>query len=320
MLNRKVIISIFLSVLCGVLFIISAYTKLFPTEPLEISLVDIGFSWKLAPYLARTLIGAEFAFGFLFIFLFKLKRVTVPASIVLLVAFTIYLLLLLKQYGNRGSCGCFGETIPMTPIEGIMKNVVLIGMLAVLYFISPAFDFRFKKIIAAFGALILLALPFVLNPTGSPFKPRTLESYQKQKIDLDALYKGDDSTGIPPSVELRKGKHVIAFLSMRCSHCRIAAKKLCVIKKEHPDVPLFFVLAGKKERLREFFDDTKCDSIPYMHLKNDQEFLKFTGGIFPQIFWINNSVIEFDCNYFELNDADIEKWLVIKDTILPVRK
>ncbi|MDB5284367.1 MAG: protein tlpB [Bacteroidota bacterium] len=310
--KSKVILSVILSLLCGALFVISAYTKLFPIEPLEISLVDIGFSWKLAPYLARTLIGLEFGLGFLFVFLFKLRKITVPVSIALLFAFIVYLLLLMKQYGNRGSCGCFGETIPMTPVEGIIKNIVLIVLLTVLYFISPGFDFRFKKIIAALGVVVLLVLPFILNPTASPFKPKTLEAYEKKEIDLNSLYKGDDSTGIPPGVDLRKGKHIIAFLSMRCPHCRIAAKKLVVIEKEHPDIPLFFILAGRKDRLKDFFDDTKCDSIPYMHLKNDQMFLQFTHGAFPQIFWVNNSQIEFDCNYFELNDIDIEKWLQVK--------
>jgi hypothetical protein len=305
----KLILTITLSLLCGLLFIYSAYTKLFPVEPLEYSLADIGFNWGISPFIARFLIGAEFALGFLFILLFRLRKITLPLAFCLLLAFTAYFLLLISEYGNRGSCGCFGETIKMTPLQGLMKNGILVIAFFILYAISSEFTFRFKTLLASAGSLILIILPFVVNPIGIPFEKRSPDTYEQFKLELDSLYYRSDSTEVPPAIDLKQGKHIIVFLSLSCPHCRIAAKKLNVMYKRNPQIPLYFVIGGKAGLMKEFFDDTKADNIPYMYLHSKEKFLELTHGKFPRIYWVNNSIVEFDPNYYELNEDDLLAWL-----------
>src|ERR1700740_729930 len=63
------ILKIILALLLGAVYIFSAYSKLFPIEPFEYTFVDVGISsWKLSPFMARTVIGLEFFIGLLFIF------------------------------------------------------------------------------------------------------------------------------------------------------------------------------------------------------------------------------------------------------------
>jgi len=131
----KKILSILLSISIGLLFIFSAITKLIPMEPFEYQFVDIGVaSWKTAPYIARIFIGIEFFIGFLLILNIALKKFTLKVSIAFLVFLTGYLIYKIIIDGNAGSCGCFGEALPMSPLEGIIKNVILIVCCIVCYF------------------------------------------------------------------------------------------------------------------------------------------------------------------------------------------
>ncbi len=58
-----------LSSIMGLVFLYSAYTKLYPIEPFEYTFVDLGIGgWKMAPFIARFMIGLEFFIGILLIF------------------------------------------------------------------------------------------------------------------------------------------------------------------------------------------------------------------------------------------------------------
>jgi hypothetical protein len=163
---KKILGSVF-AVLAGGVFIFSAATKLMPIEAFEISLADIGFfSFNTAPFFARLLIGTEFAIGFLLIFHFRLRSVTIPIAGILIGIFTIYIGYLLKTYGNRGSCGCFGTVVEFTPAEGIAKKFALLAALWVAYKWAPALEFRFKWVVALVAAIVLVVLPYVINPMG----------------------------------------------------------------------------------------------------------------------------------------------------------
>ena len=237
--SLKKIFGSVIAVLTGAVFIFSGATKLMPVEAFEISLVDIGFaSFQTAPFLARLMIGLEFTIGFLLIFHFRLKRFTIPFAAMLLVVFTIYILYLLKTYGNRGNCGCFGTVVLFTPLEGLIKNMVLFVMLWVVYQWACAFEFKYKWLAAVFGAIILLGLPFLINQIGYPFSRQPISEFKQFNIDTAVLYK--DIKNIDATIDITRGKHIVAFMSAACPHCRLAAKKLVVFKKQSPDLPVIF--------------------------------------------------------------------------------
>src|SRR4051812_41160097 len=113
----KRIVGIILSVCLGLVFIYSGYSKIFPLEPFEFTFVDMGVAnWYTAPIIARLLIGLEFFIGALLILNYKLRRFTIPFTVGLLSFFIIYLLIQIIKNGDTGNCGCFGESIHMTPL------------------------------------------------------------------------------------------------------------------------------------------------------------------------------------------------------------
>jgi hypothetical protein len=127
------------------------------------------------------------------------------------------------------------------------------------------------------------------------------------RVPLELMY--DSTQTKKPGIDLTKGKHIVAFLSLTCPHCRIAAKKLYVIHKKNPDIPLYFALNGDKELLPDFFEDTHTASIPHSLFLGPDKWLKVAGFSLPNIMYLNNSIVRQKCNGAEIEQEDMEKWL-----------
>jgi hypothetical protein len=303
----KKILFITLTILLGLVFIFSGLTKLYPVELFELTLIDLKVSnWVTAPIISRLMIATEFFLGALLILNFNLRKFTLKATIAMLVVFTIYLTIQIAVEGNNGNCKCFGNVLIMSPLESIIKNLVMLGVAVVLFIWHKGFVLPFKKLIMIVVLLASLSMPFILNP------PDFIMAYQSRpetvgyKMNLDTLYNSTDIQ--KPVVELRNGKHIIAFMSLTCRHCRIGAYKMHIIKKQRPEVSMYLVLNGDKSKLEPFFADTKANNIPYIMLLGER-FTNLAGYVMPAIFLVNNSVVEQKLNYIELDIDKIDKWL-----------
>lgn len=135
--KQNIIIWILRIIISG-FFILSAFSKLLPANSaiflFEKQIVDLGITnWCIAPLLARAIIGFELFLGIAILQNHFLKTVIVPATFLLLLAFCIHLTIVIINTGNHGSCGCFGQLIPMTPLEAIIKNVISMIVLAYIF-------------------------------------------------------------------------------------------------------------------------------------------------------------------------------------------
>lgn len=305
---KKILFSI-ISVLLGGIFIFSAYTKLYPVEPFEYTFVDLGLSnWQLAPFIARLLIALEFLIGVLLILNIWLKKFTYKLGIITLIVFCIYLMLQLLISGNKGNCGCFGTTIYMSPLKALLKNIAMLAIFVGLYIYHEGFSFgKFSKYIVVVLIVISITLPFILNPVQLDYAESYLNKPENNfNLPLDTLY--DNASLNTPPKTLSKGKHIILFLSLTCSHCRIAAKKVRTINKLNPAIPFYMVLNGKEEKLTEFFNDTHTENIDHCMLKG-QSFVYLAGLSLPIIYLVNNSVVEHQVDYIHLDQKELENWL-----------
>lgn len=303
----KILFFILSSVL-GLVFLYSGYTKLNPIEPFEFTFVDLGIGgWKLAPFIARFMIGLEFLIGFLLILGLYIKRFTIKLTIASLILFSVYLLFLMATSGNKGNCGCFGNAIFMTPLQALIKNVIMIALSWLIYKFYDGFNFgKIGKWL--FGSLIIgsFALPHILNYVDFSYSEAYLTQKEDQfPLELDSLYT-HAKIHTPPKT-LSKGKHIISFMSLTCPHCRIAAKKLRLIKEKNPALSMYLVLNGEYKMIQPFFEDTKAYNIDYCIL-NGRSFVYLGGIQMPAIYLVNNSVVEHYVNYMELDQSEIENW------------
>lgn len=295
----------------GVTFIVSGATKLMFVDPFELSFVQLGFSWYVAPFLARLLIAAEFALGLGLIFNVKTK-LTLKFIIGMLIFFTIYLIYLWIKTNNSADCGCFGEYFKMNPLESIIKNIVLaIPSVYLLYKIEP-FKWRFEKIFIASILALSLFTSFAINYIEmSRFQVTNIES-KDYKLDVERLgafvYKND-------TIKLNEGKKIVCFFSLTCPHCKLAAKKMTIIKENLGiDIPVYYILGGKPELLDAWWVETASFLFPYLNMKpgTDQQFFSLSGTSLPSIYYLNEGIVWKKVNYETLHQEDVEKFLEIK--------
>jgi thiol-disulfide isomerase/thioredoxin len=122
-------------IVVSILFLVSAVSKMFPMWMFEKQLVDLGVcGWCDAPYFSRLLIALELAIGIAILQRHFIKRFVLPVTAFLLVAFCVHLSIEMVKHGAmNGNCGCFGQLIPMTPLEAFIKNVLTLGLLVYIY-------------------------------------------------------------------------------------------------------------------------------------------------------------------------------------------
>ncbi len=299
----KQTIGILILLTLSAVFLFSAGTKLMAMEPFEWTFLEIlPVSFTGAAIIARLFIGLEIGIALFLLAHLYLKSYTYKAAFALLVLLTGYLLLLIAKQGNSGNCGCFGDTYQMTPLAAIIKNVFMMAGLAITWAIYPGKPYRAQRWITIGATIAALGLPYALAPV---YLFGTGEA-ARQPISLNAI----NDYGVPkPTVDLKNGKHIVAFLSLTCPHCRKAAYLIQLLHRKYPDYPFYIVLNGRKERDAAFFGETKSIKVPHSIIREIPPFEAMAGEFVPAIYWINNSVIERKTYYIELDPAAIKSWL-----------
>ena len=315
-MNKKNI-SWTLRIVIALLFIVSAIAKIskgwisdfpfidfspyFAISTFEVKqLLTLGFSESLAPYFSRILIGIEFALGFLMLSNHFLKRITIPATVGLLSVFIIHLsYVTFLSGGNSGNCGCFGELIPMTPIEAIIKNIIAVGLLIWLWKIlendqKSNFWILTTLTLGCILGLFMLA-PMKASTTSSSVSNENIDTLNNPdsvfvttdlNLSTDLLNKSKDSSktktekvieevkkDVGPKqavsgyaefyADIDKGQKILCFFVPGCEHCREAAKDLNALQKKYKNFP----------QVQIVFMDEEAEKIP--------DFFKYAGKQFP---------------------------------------
>jgi len=308
--ETKKYISWTLRVIVSALFIVSALAKLskghlldspyFAISTFEVKqLYPLGFSEWLAPHFSRTLIGIEMALGLLLLQNNWLRKFIVPITTLLLAVFIGHLsYVTFLSGGNTGNCGCFGELLPMTPIEAIIKNIVAIGMLGYLYYLLPKKEKQGNFWILTtvlFATILGIYMLAPIQPAASAFsiseskqtavdsiaadtvKIKTVETPivatdtvkktgvkmpdVKTKIDEPEKHKSGYAQYFP---NIDKGRKTLCFFVPGCDHCRHAAKELTELRKTNKNFPEISIVFMNEEAdlIPDFFKEAGAE-YPY---------------------------------------------------------
>jgi thiol-disulfide isomerase/thioredoxin len=262
---NKSLLSWIIRVLVSILFIVSAYAKIYhdPSAYFSITtfeakqLVPLGFSSFFSALLSRFLIALEFSLGLLILTPYYFKKIVLPGTILLLVAFCLHLGIQIMLTGNTGNCGCFGALLPMTPLEAIIKNILAIGLLLALYKLTNFKSNNQKSIYflivtyVVFTIFMFLYIPIknsdVIETSIQIDNPVELTSKGPQKVVSefgDALPFAD------------QGEVLLCFFAAGCDHCRStirAIDSLSQINVDFPKVEIIF-MDEEVEKIPEFFE------------------------------------------------------------------
>jgi hypothetical protein len=115
--------------LLGGIFILSALLKGLDATAFAVQISYFGLI--RTPWLVKTLailiVGVEAALGGMLLFKIGLRRVTLPATLGVLAAFSA-LLAWSWLFTDIKDCGCFGKFLKMTPGVSLLKNIFLAGL------------------------------------------------------------------------------------------------------------------------------------------------------------------------------------------------
>ncbi len=308
MATKKNYIAWSLRIIVSALFILSALAKLskghlldspyFAISTFEVKqLYTIGFSEGFAPYFSRTLIGIELALGLLLLQNNWLRKFLIPVTITMLAVFIGHLTYVtFLSGGNSGNCGCFGELLPMTPIEAIIKNIVAVGLLVYLYKLLPStskngnFWILTTVLFATILGIYMLApiQPPATNFTVSPIAETKQDTISEKVVSVDSIKKGTPISDVkkdtlkkvevevinePKKVKsgnaklfpgIDKGKKLLCYFVPGCDHCRAAAKELTEMRKKDATMPPLSIIFMNEEAelIPDFFKEAGAN-YPY---------------------------------------------------------
>jgi len=278
--------------LIGIFFIISSISKLFPIEPFELQLSNIGFTWKISAIIARLIIIFEFSIGFALL-LFKYQKKVLLLMSITLVFFSLSLIYLWITQGAQADCGCLGTWLQMPVIYALGRNLL---MLIILIWSMYTTDVEASKpkwlkfqwfLYPGFLLFVVIANP----------------------ADNWLDYSDGDWAGATLQWESHTNdeKKIIAFLSPSCKHCQLATKKLQIMVNKGLDPhKIHVVFMGEWEQLDFFWNETQSGPFEYSTLPT-AEFLRIGGGNLPGIFLLEpNLTIHKRLGY---RDLDIEEVL-----------
>lgn len=333
-------------IILGLLFILSAISKLFPIESFDLTLVNQGITnWNIAPYLSRFIISVEFFLGISFFITPFIKKISVPFSFLLLLIFCIHLIFLISSGNASKNCGCFGELIPMSSIEALIKNIVLIFLLYLIqkYFSSekkPNYSFVFAIFSIVFGGVFLIfqVKPYIISPPdNSSLKNNdslTVVSSSGITNEIDTV----QTTKVPPinaekndvkepkanpqrtisvfasfkefsgnkSVNLDDGMKIVCLFSLDCEDCMETAFKLGQAKHDRNNFPpLYILFLGDEAQVNNFFD-AAATTFPYKII-SPQAFFPLIKNYPPRIVLLNNGKIIGDWGYENFSVEDLGK-------------
>ena len=276
-------ITLIARILISALFLLSAVAKLYPTPLYGITkvfeegqLIPMGFSSDFAPIISRLLIGFEFFIAFAILQSHYIKKLIIPSTILLITIFSIDLSI--DVFGGVDeNCGCFGQLIPMTPAEALIKNIFT---LLILFFIYKNVSDREKSnfLLLFNGYLIISVLMFALLPIATNSSTKQVSSF---------------SSYVEEDFDINTGKKVLCFFDAGCDHCMDAAKSLAEFSSQLQSFADVHII----------FSDTEEEKIP--------EFLQYTGGDFSyQVMQFYNPDDEIN-SYLEVLGFEYENPVVI---------
>ena len=306
----KKVLAYILSVVIGLVFIASAWFKLFPIEPFEYKIVATTFfGWKSSVFVARLVIALEFFLGVLLLFTYDLKN-SLKWTIAALLVFTIHLSIDLVIHGNTSDCGCMGNFMSFTPMQGVLKNLALIGMAFLAYRLKYAFTLPLQNL-PFYVLLLSVVTVFIVNPIDLTYSEKYLsQDYKAFDLNLDTLYQistqGEQVQA--PAEDIRNKQLILAFVSASCPHCKIAAQKIAAMKRQNPALPFYFFINGDEDKIQSFLKLTETSSIPHSRL-NGSLFVQMAGLNLPIIYYDNKGKIEKQVDYFTLEQDHVEQWL-----------
>jgi|GEM_PF-364836 len=289
--------------LLGVVFVISAVSKLFSLGAVELYVVQQNLlpSRALAAYAMRFLIAVELCLGLACFLRAKIRQFTLPAIFGMLVFFSLFLAYQAFIKKDTESCHCFGELIRMSPLESLFKNLVLIGIVLYLFFATKEWAsgrWLVPSVLTVFSlGVIFIGFP-VRQISVQPSSGKPLS--EKSRFAEFRAFNGDQTA------DLTKGTCLVAFVSLDCDHCKALVTSLVDADGQNAVPPTYLICLGETNDVPAFLNDTGA-GFPTLCVK-PESFFSFIGERPPRLYLLQQGQIKTFWDDESFDPKHLQTW------------
>lgn len=282
--NNKLLIN-FISLIIGLTFIFSAYSKLIDTKLFAETIYNYGF--ENLGFLAPIIIIFELVIGLQLLFFVNVKQS------LLISIFTFIIFTAIFSYGyfvnNIESCGCFGNfysKILDTPLVLYLKNTILtiLSFIAYKYYKQPP-ENKNKELIQFVITVIIVFASFF---TGFTYKSSPINQSSNSNSFIN---KSTKEVGLQRFYNFNKDSTYIAYIfSYTCPHCLNTVSNVNLFKEYgYVDNVIYLPVGGGKAKI-DFDNNFK---IIGPRINGASAGISRISGTYPTILFIKNNSITF---------------------------
>jgi len=278
-------------ILLSVVFIFSGISKLLSVDNFELYIFSQHlFGFDVSGIIARVIISAEISIGLLLLFNFYFNIIS-KLTLYILLFFSLFLAYKLIVSANE-NCNCFGDIIVFNAGESLLKNFILILMILFIRK-KPLLQKPLPQWLFVFILGVSFSTPFIYSPPDIIYRKLYPNShpFNAEHIQLS------DTT-----LSVDEGKKVVAFFSMGCKYCLLAAHKISIIAdntQTHENI--YYVFFGEEKNMEGFWEKSQSKHFPYAIIPFEEVY-EITGGYMPSVFFLENGYIKQRTGYRDLTE------------------
>ena len=293
-----------LKVLLGLVFIVSAVLKLIDMDSFEIYIYSYHFFSLNASFIvARLAIILELVLG-IGLASHTLHKMYWWGSMAMLGGYTLLLIYALTL-GRTDSCHCFGDFLQLDPKQSLIKNAVLMLFFLLIYKME-SWKTPFRWLILILAVMASSIAVFVISPPDN----LTSNADPEQNLQIELFDEMLDASPLD-TLNLRKGKQVICFLSTSCEYCQMAAHKLSLMQQFYgfPKENITYLFMGNEEGVASFYEQSESAWYRDMLYPDVARMLKAINGNFPVIVFLEDGEVVHEYGFRNMNEAEIKAYM-----------
>lgn len=281
-------------VLLGVFFLVSAGAKAVDMDGFGalVSAYNVVKDPALVRASSYVALIAEVVLGAALLAGWRFKGLTHVLTAAMTIVYSGLIAYAWKFHGLE-DCGCIPGLIKLGPVESLIKNVVLLALLALAWYGTrqqptepdgPSKTFRKPAPLSAIASVLLIVVlsAFDVATRGSDTSALpTVATTDEERPFAQFVFTAD---GI--DFDLSEGEHLVAMLSATCDHCQASVPGLNALAENALFPEFVALMMGTDEEVEDFLLFTSPE-FPLQQIKT-LTFMSFLVSAPPRLFYVRD--------------------------------